>query len=625
MIIDIILALILVLAFKSFGYILGNILRSIFHNTFAKRSKIADYFIGIYTLTCISYFFVFLNISLTLINLIILLAICWYVWSLRHFCLNLKDILKKYSLGIISIFFIAFLINPNPIDPALSFRNGPDLVGWTLSADYFCTENSLEPLRSRILLATGAQNFEQTMSFPAGTNDKFLYKIPSFTNQIQAEFLLGAHRIGLPSLIGSNCRVLGLDNLSHLIAAYQIALFLILFIIGRQFSDRTFKSGALSQLLPLILVFNCCLLATTFEGGLGQLFSIGFISFLLLAYSLQKEPKAILIPGVTSVSFGLLTYFDGAVFAFLILLYLHLVLAKKYKFGFWLTMKAFSKIISTVILLSFPALLFTKQLFLERFSGQPSGWPMGRFALLADACGLLNWLPDDSVTILENSFYTLSLSFILSIYIIYFFLKYSINSELLLLMLIIYSFTICQVYFLQEPFNNYLLFKMSAYFSCMFLFLFQLKFPLDNHIKTESQNRISNLMQISTYGIVLLILLGGMLWSAGWVKNRQYSLDVESIQLLAPKFKNFDIHAYGFEGAGYAKLALLGDLHYLNESRGYQVETNPSVPKRPVLYVIPTKIGKNSENFTFTNSKSEVFKLRLWKKNDVISLYLNEK
>jgi hypothetical protein len=51
----------------------------------------------------------------------------------------------------------------------------------------------------------------------------------------------------------------------------------------------------------------------------------------------------------------------------------------------------------------------------------------------------------------------------------------------------------------------------------------------------------------------------------------------------------YDLAMFGFEGAGSYKFLLLGDIHYLAESRGFSVLAKRSNPPREMAFVLPNE------------------------------------
>ena len=152
------------------------------------------------------------------------------------------------TIGFVGV-FIASLHNPTFFSQFVSFRNGPDLVGWAKGAQFFCTDSRLSDLNSRVISTLGAEKFTQTLNLPGPLNELFLYRLPSFSDQIAAEFLLGAHRTGLPGFLGAVCNALPDQSIIRVVSAVHCLLVMLLFAILFEYFSRKklsrFQSTAL--------------------------------------------------------------------------------------------------------------------------------------------------------------------------------------------------------------------------------------------------------------------------------------------------------------------------------------------------------------------------------------------
>ena len=107
-----------------------------------------------------------------------------------------------------------FMQNSSLSQARVSIRNGPDLIGWLSAAKYFCLQKSVVPLANRIRDQIGISDpllaFRNPYQYPATS----VYHLASYTDQINGEFLIGAHSYGTPGLQAAFCRVMGESSLT---------------------------------------------------------------------------------------------------------------------------------------------------------------------------------------------------------------------------------------------------------------------------------------------------------------------------------------------------------------------------------------------------------------------------
>ncbi len=585
--------------------------------------------LGISILCVLGSWIVALDLSIKYLYVVITGFVILSMYRIRNFkallrLLGLHD--SRNRLLTVAYFPVFILIsamhNPSLTQSFLSFRNGPDLVGWTSGVKFFSNDRKLDDLKSQIVAELGAPDFLSTLKLPGDLNETFLYKLPSFTDQVNAEFLLGAHRTGLPAFLGAIDHALGSNFTFHLVVGMQALICVLIFGITLEFLRSKGLGIAGSILLSATGTFNLGVLSVLLEGGMGQALMLPYLA-LFLTVLLRSETTSFelfsVIFLVTLVSLS--TYLDF-LFFFAPLSLLILVKVWKLKSNYFFSSLVLFSAYLTGGMISWPILTSLQRLFLDRFFGHPGGWNMGRLPLLADIFGFLNWLPSDSITIFKNQQLVLTISSLFSLILVYLFVKkleppYRIVSFTFVLA---YSLITLLVYSKTEV-NNYPLFKAAAYFAIFVPFMlfgfyqkqnetsFRTKgrdkiyaaenrlHPNQNKLLTREKNRKSTALLPSF--VVLLsctILLSSTTWTAGWFENRQQSLKLESVRILQPILQEYDIFASGFVGAGSAKLVLLGDIRYVLFSRGFNSTVLRSTPKRKLAFFLDKSLCKSTKN-----------------------------
>lgn len=587
----------------------------------------------------IKYFWLFLA-------LIVIVSVAQIVKSKSYLVVQskFKNLDTVMTLVYVSLaLFISSLHNPSLFKSYLSFRNGPDLVGWTSGVQFFSNDNKLSELKSRILTELGATDFESTLTLPGETNQTFLYKVPSFADQINGEFLLGAHRTGLPSFLGAVDNLLGRNFTFHLLVGMLSLIFVIVFGLTHDFLRISGLNRSQSIFLSACGVLNLGILSVLLEGGIGQILLLPYLVLFLrifLTSTLNSAELFSVIFLATAVSLS--TYSDFLYF-FGPLSLIFFVTLWKVRVGFFRHSLAIFSAYFLGFLVSWPILTSLPRLFWDRFFGHPGGWNMGRFPTPFDIFGFINWLPSDSVSVFQNQGLILTLAGSLSIYLMYLLIiKLDFNYRLVTLtFLLSYVLVITLVYSKSET-NNYPLFKASSYFAVLVPFIMlgfyqncKSETSATKFKKQHAQNKIQNKnkkvnrgKQVPIQGLPLFVvllscsvLISSTNWTFGWLENRQQSIRTESSRVLQPIINKYDIIASGFNGAGTAKLALLGDLRYVSASRGFNSSVLRSSPSREWAFFLNRSICASSQKclIRYENSQRE---LVLLTRVDEFDIYL---
>jgi hypothetical protein len=533
------------------------------------------------------------------------------ILRIMRFSNGIKEFLVDRYLLLMLIPAIIFMaINGGGlISSSIRLRNGPDLVGWLVSARYLCTGGTLNSLTESIYQQAGSRDLSQIFAHPSSSafsKDATIGAIASTTDQFSGEFLLGANRLGIPGFQASVCKVVGVESLlSSYIALAAIAIFIatvVLYLIGREIGkEKAYCAG-----FAVLGTLNVAVFSVVFEGGFGQILSLPV--FLLIGISLASKVSIrprLAISSISIAVFAISSYMDvlGISLGFL---FIYLILNFPEIFDDWRrtkpqkspqTLRLFFleksglekkrtsiRLLSSVIFLFFLAFTLIP-LLAERIGGTGivGGWGFGWFPAPGDLVGLNNWIPPNGnkhldarneiqIVIALFSILTLFFVFVKSgeigkrvyksifcFYLLFLFLEFTKDSQY---------------------WNTYAVWKAGAYLAPLF-FGFM---TLSNQNKKQRFKRI----RVITLGLVTILTLTSVYWWGYDYYKNSISINTVVSSKITETIKTQDIYFSGVKGvgAGSASLTLLGDVHYLNPGRIGGVSTKRSVPFRELTYLL---------------------------------------
>jgi len=507
----------------------------------------------------------------------------------------------KYIFFTLSMGFVtAILHNPTLTSTRMSFRVGPDLVGWTAGTKYFCENSHRGKLSESIVQQLDLRNVSEAFRNPMQFQDTFIGRIPSFTDQITGEHLIGANRIGLPKLLAGYCSFMP-DWLNNFIVGGIIwaTITLSLLIIG------ILKTKNISTYIVMgvafVSTFNINTISVLMEGGYGQFVSTPFLVSALYFSQKQYFSQISKVLFVTFVVFSINAYQD-AIFVFTIFYVIYALLLQ-------LSRGIPSKInftISRNLLISagFIVLINTHQIYafsrliLERFksNGVVGGWDQGRTAFPVNLLGLFNWLPYST----ENhswgfGFFLLTIS--LSVLFVFLLAK-SFSKKMSLLSVAIFlaylglstliyrgglkevlTYT-SEAIPIRET-NNYQVWKLMAYGTPIILLNISSEYFSDLRTKTSKV-----VQKVGTIGLIF-ISLSSLTWMNDWINNRSFNLETRE-EFSGRVLDKYDVLIVGDWATNVKSIALLGDVRYFFPDRGFGISVERSKPTREISYIIPS-------------------------------------
>jgi hypothetical protein len=503
---------------------------------------------------------------------------------------------RNYTF-VTAIVGLSFLLNPSIRQAAISVRTGPDTIGWLSSAKLLKDENILTNLYNR--LQTSLNTSDVLLGFHHDSNliVPSIYTIPSFQDQANAEFLIGAHRTGIPGVIGSLSYWLGEGSLYHVTNSLVLLANFLIIWIGYSYLKSKNVTEINAILVSVLLAFNSNFFSVFMQGGIGQGILTPFLLVIVLQLTTRDKSKYLWRLSVfifLMASFA--AYFDIALFLVLFMAIYSLIGTPKRAVA--IIKEYVSKSILPVavaLVVSFPILSSLPRLLMDRLtSGAYGGWPQGRIPLPTDFFGVTSWLPADGFNNRPRGLVFTLVIILLSFGLIVVISQKRKLEEMKVVIAIagIYFIFMFNTYAsLQRSANNYVLYKAAAYsmFSIVILAgVFLTKTNVQRNPKKQSERLFMPVFVVLT----LFTSIGAV---NDWLVFRSQTISLQTKQLMTEKVTKYDFAVIGFKGVDKAKFVMLGDVHYLDSTRGFNLVTQRSVPQRPMLYLVPPYTCKTSE------------------------------
>jgi len=581
-------------------YLVGSLIKStLLRRTGTKLNFAEELVVGLSLCLILAGWSAFLNqenyiligsvIFLSMVSVINLITSS--IESIKGISIN-ADLLVKFKLKlVVAVFFVitdmTLLVNHGLNANRFTYRNGPDLFGWTSSSRWFCQNGTVSDLENRIKLASGVSKVTDAFILPKPK----IYAIPSVTDQINAEFIVGSNRFAIQKFIGSFCEFSGSMNLISLVTGFIIAITVLIFLsfyyAFRKYGISENKSIIYS--LGLSIGFN--ILAPLMEGGLGQYLSF-LLLFSILILSESSHLKNNQVPFLIIVSALAMAYFDGLIFLIIFVCTLFFFFAVQRRITLPQLIgnsKSFFTFSLFFIFFSFPTTKNFIRAIHERVSGHSGGWNQGRFPLIGDIAGVFNWLPDDSLSstkfgflaLVVNCLFLLSFSVVLKIKN-----KFMLLKNVFYVFLTLYFYFICEVYVLhKENINNYNLLKYGQYMTG-FSFVLMVILSVNNAKERKNKGRFQN-SRYFEYFVIGAIFIASFNYQYGYVSNSKQTLDLKENKGFQRILANYDVYVFGFQNPGTVVLTIFGDLRFGNPSRGFEVSSERSTPARELVIATP--------------------------------------
>lgn len=194
---------------------------------------------------------------------------------------------KSFLIAFLSPILLLFLETREFFASQLSYRIGPDNLGWATASSYLCRGGNLSGLTESVQNQLGNSNLLQSFLRPLPPGVFSINRISSYTDQAASEFLIGAHRTGGPGLVSGICEAVGFNLFSALFIGFLgWAVFVITLIIRAYALEKGIKPFP-AVVIAVIVSLNVNLLSVTLEGGFGQTLTLPY--FLIAVVWLSRR------------------------------------------------------------------------------------------------------------------------------------------------------------------------------------------------------------------------------------------------------------------------------------------------------------------------------------------------
>jgi hypothetical protein len=506
----------------------------------------------------------------------------------------LASIIKKVpTLAIVSITFVTIYSGGFTNNPDLRVRNGPDIVGWLSSAQYFEKHSSLQELEA--WLSKEFPNHPKIDAFAKsswGTKDS-IFATAAFTKQAQSEFLIGADRVAIPAFLAliseyfpQNINIFEI----YLALSSLLMLLLLLWILDRVKNKKHYSYGTTITFSITILLFSYQLLLPIFEGGFGQHFS-----FIMFAFLLNKTSRLINFESILVFCAVYFAYKDLVIFAAPFLVSHFLLFRTQSATHRYLNLKKLAFTLGLVTLTT----TFTFGTFIvERMrSISFGGWEEGFMPSIFDIFGLsgiYSWSLRGSEN-LSFSLFSIIMTCSLSVLILRRFNSSRVHVSAAIVL--VFYLLLWLISTLNQ--NNYSMWKSLPYFSIFFASILSEQWKINGKDLFARSKHLKLVASIQTITALVFYFQVAIQSETKWV----FSLDSTSQASIKSIIDNYAIE---FKGVNpQQSYALLGDMEW--GSLGRQIPNQPAIASlRPIAYSIPVSICTSATDKTailFLNGK----------------------
>lgn len=505
------------------------------------------------------------------------------VFAIRDIRRNKREFLQtelKNLLFLLSVVAIFNLVYAGDISGnSIRQRVGPDLLGWMASAQYFESNSSIDPLEKWL-----DENFPKHHYLDPFRKEQFgtrnsIYYTDQYTKQLQAEFLIGGSRTGLPSWLAAWARVFP-DKIEwkHLyLGATALFQFLLLSLMvqGKAFRNR------ITMISLAIMVSSYAVLFPTFEGSFGQHFSMVIFLYILKNFARLSKVEFTVILFAIYVS-----YVDFFFFSIPFFILFFLCIQREKVKGVCEVSKSLKLRIGLPSLIVFSLLLWLLDPARRLSSLSFGGWSEGWLPSILDFFGVGGFYTWAGVEKSKDS-YIITLCFFTILLLWYLFRKhksYPIFTWNLVGMSTFYALLLLISWMFK---NDYVLWKSLPFFSIYIANLLVTRTVEISRILTRSSLRV----------LVFCQILSMIMFSYSWLKS---STTIQTYNLTGQEKRTVeDIvnkYALDFREMTYINTyALLGDMSWGTPAR--QISNQPTnVSARQIATVIPPRICKESKD-----------------------------
>lgn len=473
---------------------------------------------------------------------------------------GVRDIILVSAASALSIFPQTGL----SISANLRSRIGPDMIGWVSSGKYLYNNATLDSLKNSIKAGLSINDISNIFDDSQKVIRHHVYNLLSFTDQAQAEFLIGAKRVVGARIFSAAMVLLGPYNIPLVVTAVSFIFIAIglIFVIDNLGQIKGFTLREIPKIILFILIAcNFAFQNPVNEGGLGQLFVFPSLCLLISTYL-----KNIFV--MESIAIYLLSsrlLYPAAGSQLLVIIVILLIFEKipnKLRDASIKTRTYLISITSTILLAIGTYVLDIFKLSKDLSQGA-SGWAIGKFISPLNY-GLINYVKEDGKT--SPNTYVAMILFLCTILICIFFARNYIKLRLILLsrefrlflgILIVWFYIFLTT---RGTPNNYSAWKFAAFASVT---IFIMAFHKANSLFTSESHKA---LKLTLLFLMLIVPLSQTIqfyvqWFDGSIKIVQINMPKEQLIAVEKLLDNSVVIKFG-NFSHTNTLALLGNLRW---------------------------------------------------------------
>jgi|688.fasta_scaffold156446_2 hypothetical protein len=538
--------------------------------------------------------------------------------SKKFISTSFTDTFKYFIPGYLVIYFSQFT---DLFYQGFRLRTGPDLAGWLISANYFEKNSNLNNLTASLTSQLGSPNL-----FFSKSNSSSVYSIPSFTEQVQAEFLIGSGRTGLPSLLGFLSRLTDYIDSASILISLMSLFGGITSILVLNFA-KSCNAGLKTKIIAFLTsIGSTAVLSPIFEGGVWHVFAIPLIFLALTNTFVSGNSKYVL--NLDRLLFGILIAFTLTISSDVAVVSIPVIVSVLFRYHRDGNLKKLLSLMTPLILFVPGIELIRTSLSSRSQNAFLGGWSATSLGLPGDYVGLTLWQNALGVNS-SNQLFTFQglLAGIVATFVgVYVFLKCRNDFKVKLIpyfasLSIIYCYFYLQIIHLGSN-NTYVVWKLSFLWTIPFTILLVLFFSyhpvvvkkskgikVQHKFKGETELRSSFESFLLTWVSIVFIV-----FFSQWVENSRVVPFPKVLQQNSPERVQLSklLDRYTLVGGctpAPQTLAYFGDLHLSVERRG-GTTVKESIPSR-IKVVVVSDDARECEGFVQSlDSATKVAKIQ---------------
>ena len=361
--------------------------------------------LGMATISCVGTWAIFLGAGANFtIRMLFLLALtcALVIWTTSR--MNSEGLSLRFEKGItfenVFIALAAFMSMSPQLNRdhrfSLGIRIGPDAIGYGVGGQAVALDVSRFDVEAEVNRSLNFGDVGSALSAKVQS----IYQIPSVTEQIRAEYLVGARRWGVLSFEGVFIKIFG-PGYVWLVqaAAAGLGVFVSGLLISEYLRRRQVNLGIRIGSV-LFITLSPALLNAWHEGGIAQVFTLPAIAILGIAFLETGRGRNLSSISLSAASYVLLLgSYNDAIFLIWVSFFaavLIMLLGRQYEISFvFVKMQSIAFAISMILCMPLVS-TFSGALSARSEDAGQGGWPQPFWPNLSDFLGVTNMFRNPS-------------------------------------------------------------------------------------------------------------------------------------------------------------------------------------------------------------------------------------